>query len=47
MVLWVFFGDNAGDKAVGKVVYVVESVHLSVDYPPKVCGAEVRRCKGC
>jgi len=46
-VLWVFFGDNAGDKAVGKVVYGVESVHLSVDYPPKLCGVEVRRCKGC
>ena len=46
-VSWVSLGDNAGDKAVGKVVYVVESVHLSVDYPPKMCGEEVRRCKGC
>jgi hypothetical protein len=27
-VLWVFLGDNAGDKAVGKVLRVVEIVHL-------------------
>ena len=27
-VSWVFLGDNAGDKAVGKVVRVVEIVHL-------------------
>ncbi|KDU78501.1 hypothetical protein HMPREF1121_01355 [Porphyromonas sp. KLE 1280] len=27
-VLWVFFGDNAGDKAVGKVLRVVEILHL-------------------
>ena len=27
-VSWGSLGDNAGDKAVGKVVYVVESVHL-------------------
>ena len=46
-VLWVFFGDNAGDKAVGKVLRVVEIVHLEGDYSPKMCGEEVRRCKGC
>ena len=46
-VSWVSFGDNAGDKAVGKVLRVVESVHLSVDYSPKMCGSEVRRCRGC
>ena len=27
-VSWVFLGDNAGDKAVGKVLRVVEIVHL-------------------
>ena len=27
-VSWVSLGDNAGDKAVGKVVRVVEIVHL-------------------
>ena len=27
-VSWVFLGDNAGDKAVGKVLCVVEIVHL-------------------
>ena len=41
------FGDNAGDKAVGKVVRAVEIVHLWGDYPPKMYGEEVRRCKGC
>lgn len=46
-VSWVFLGDNAGDKAVGKVLRVVEIVHLSVDYSPEMCGEEVRRCKGC
>ena len=39
-VSWVSLGDNAGDKAVGKVLRVVEIVHLSVDYPPKMCGEE-------
>ena len=46
-VWWVYLGDNAGDKAVGKVLRVVEIVHLSVDYSPKMYGEEVRRCKGC
>ena len=27
-VSWVFLGDKAGDKAVGKVVRAVEIVHL-------------------